>query len=389
MRGQASPVVFWNEERDISVVVHGDDFTFEGEDEDLKWILEKMKEWFELTVRGILGPEVGDDKEVVILGRIVRWEEWGVSYRADPRQRKLILEYFGLDDESKELVGTGSKEDAEEGDEEEVSKEESTEYRATAARMNFLAQDDPDIMFAVKEVCRGMSKPKRGDFKVMKRLARFILGREEVVWEFRWQEECDPEWNIFTDSDWAGCRETRRSTSGGVAMLGIHCIKYWSNTQKALSLSSAEAEFYALTEGILRGRGLRNIGREIGIWSQKDEMKVEVREGELEVFTDSSAAKGFVSKRGIGKMRHIEVRWLWVQGEVQKGRIKVNKVEGERNPADVTTKFLTLNDIERKLEIVGLKIRRRLRKRGPEEEERRTEAEERRRLKKRVGVASR
>ena len=87
-------------------------------------------------------------------------------------------------------------------------------------------------------------------------------------------------------------------------------------------------------------------------------------------------------------MRHIEVRWLWVQGEVQKGRIKVSKVEGERNPADVTTKFLTLNDIERKLEIVGLKVRRRPRNRGEEGEEKRTEAEERRRLRKRVGVAS-
>ena len=81
-------------------------------------------------------------------------------------------------------------------------------------------------------------------------------------------------------------------------------------------------------------------------------------------------------------MRHIEVRWLWVQSEVQKGRTRVRKVAGERNPADVTTKFLTLNDIERKLEIVSLKVQRRLRNRGVEAKDLRTEAEERRRLRK-------
>ena len=57
---------------------HGDDFTCVGEDEDLKWLAEEMRKWFEIKVRAVLGPEAKDDKGVVILGRVVRWKDWGI-----------------------------------------------------------------------------------------------------------------------------------------------------------------------------------------------------------------------------------------------------------------------------------------------------------------------
>ena len=55
--------------------------------------------------------------------------------------------------------------------------------------------------------------------------------------------------------------------------------------------------------------------------------------------TDSAAAKSFVSRRGLGKMRHIEVRDLWLQREGMRGQVVVLKVPGEDNPADLMTKF--------------------------------------------------
>ena len=161
-------------------------------------------------------------------------------------------------------------------------------------------------------------------------------------------------WKVFTDSDWAGCLRTRRSTSGGVAMLGKHCIKVWSSTQGALALSSAEAEFYSMVEGVLRVKGLANIGREIGLEGGSKEIQVDVKE--VEVGTDSSAAKGFVSKRGVGKMRHMEVKWLWLQEEVQKRRVVVKKVRGGDNPADVVTKYLTRKEVMERLGRVGIRV---------------------------------
>ena len=76
-------------------MVHGDDFSFCGLKEDLDWVRGKMEGWFEIKVRAILGPDEADDKEVVILGRTVRVKASGYEYEADPKHRRLLLEFLG------------------------------------------------------------------------------------------------------------------------------------------------------------------------------------------------------------------------------------------------------------------------------------------------------
>jgi len=78
-KGDSCGVVFYPKEMDISFVVHGDDFALCGLDEDLQWIRDLMQGWFEIKVRAILGSDPMDDKEVVILGRIVRWTHHGIE----------------------------------------------------------------------------------------------------------------------------------------------------------------------------------------------------------------------------------------------------------------------------------------------------------------------
>ena len=59
--------------------------------------------------------------------------------------------------------------------------EELTRYRSVAARANFIAQDRPDIRFAVKELSRDMSNPTRASWRKMKKLARYLRGQPRVV----------------------------------------------------------------------------------------------------------------------------------------------------------------------------------------------------------------
>ena len=91
VRGVSYGVVFYHADRDISLAVHGDDFTFCGLEEDLVWIRDLMASWFEIKVRAMLGMDEKDEKEVVILGRIVRWKEGGIEFEADPKHRQLVL----------------------------------------------------------------------------------------------------------------------------------------------------------------------------------------------------------------------------------------------------------------------------------------------------------
>ena len=129
-------------------------------------------------------------------------------------------------------------------------------------------------------------------------------------------------------------------------MLGGHCIKTWSSGQGPYALSSAEAELYGMVEAVTRAKGLRNLAYELGF----EGLANVVRLG-----TDSSAAKSFVNRRGLGKMRHLEIRDLWLQREVSEGKLEVSKIPGEDNPADLMTKILTFREVVSRLGWMNLR----------------------------------
>ena len=200
------------------------------------------------------------------------------------------------------------------------------------ARANYLAQDRMDIQYATKEVCRGMCSPTKGCLRKLRRLARYLKTSPRVVIKFEWQAEqmCI---KGFSDSDFAGCRRTAKSTSGGVLMIGGHYLKSWSATQKTVALSSGEAELTALVKCSCETIGMLQLAAD---WGQ-------VLEGD--VLVDSSAALGVVARKGAGKLRHVRVGQLWVQEKNESGELSYHKVKGSENPADLMTKALTANEI--------------------------------------------
>ena len=130
-------------------------------------------------------------------------------------------------------------------------------------------------------------------------------------------------------------------------MLGGHCIKTWSSTQGAYALSSAEAELYGMVEGVTRAKGLMSIARELGFKGLGNVIRLG---------TDSSAAKSFVCRRGLGKMRHLEIRDLWLQREVAEGKLEVLKIPGEQNPADLMTKILSIKEVGDRLKRMSINM---------------------------------
>ena len=128
-----------------------------------------------------------------------------------------------------------------------LSAKDATHYRSLAMRVAYLAQDRTDLQFAVKERARGMSKPTRDDQLKLKCIGRYLKGRPRAVIVFNKQQLVSYV-DVFGDSDWAGCIKTRKSTNGGVLMIGSHCIKSWSLTQSTIAMSSGEAEYYAVVK---------------------------------------------------------------------------------------------------------------------------------------------
>lgn len=191
-------------DKDLSCVVHGADFTFCGERGVLDWIEGLMMRWFEVQVRARLGHEPGDDKYIGLLGRRIAWKEDAIEYQADPKHRQIVLDEVGLGEGAKSLMVTGKVEDSEaEGD--ELPAEEAMRFRALAVWLNFMAQDSPDLQFAVKEVRRQMSRPSRGSWSQLKRVARYIVGTTAAVYRYKWMYQ-EEGLKVFADIDWASCR---------------------------------------------------------------------------------------------------------------------------------------------------------------------------------------
>ena len=135
--------------------------------------------------------------------------------------------------------------------------------------------------------------------------------------------------DIYTDSDWAGCKSTCRSTSGGIVRWGKHCLKSWSSTQATVALSSADAELYALIKGAAQALGIMTMLLDLG------------SEANATIHADASAAIGIVRRTGLGKLRHLNVRYLWLQDHLKGDNLKLTKVAGAENPSDLVTKHLS------------------------------------------------
>ena len=82
-------------------------------------------------------------------------------------------------------------------------------------------------------------------------------------------------------------------------------------------------------------------------------------EARIRVWVDSSAAKAMASRTGLGKTRHVEVRFLWVQEALRGKRLEILKIGGRENPADIATKPNGLSDTASRLAEVGARVVRR------------------------------
>jgi hypothetical protein len=248
-QGKASPCCFKHRSRDLQVVVHGDDFTVVGTDEDLDHFQELIQAEFEVKARGRLGSSKKDCKEIRILNRIVRWTPEGVTCEADQRHVEILVKEMGLCTASS-VATPGVKERAgehEKGSSQELDRAGARMFRSCAARANYLAQGRVDIGYACKEVCREMAKPTEAGCEKLKRIVRYLSGQLRLLYVCRWHTKSDL--TVYVDTDWAGFFTTRRSSSGGPAVIGTHLIKHWCTTQATVALSSGEAELGRIVKG--------------------------------------------------------------------------------------------------------------------------------------------
>jgi hypothetical protein len=119
-------------------------------------------------------------------------------------------------------------------------------------------------------------------------------------------------------------------------------LHHWSRTQPCVAQSTCEAELVAANAGACEARMLQNLMQEIGL------------QVHMELRTDSNSARQTVMKRGSGRMKHLDVKRLWLQQELREGRISIERVPTATNEADLFTKNMPQARLRILLDLIKL-----------------------------------
>jgi hypothetical protein len=256
------------------------------------------------TKTQIMGGDHDLPKTVKILNRTLIWTKEGILMEADPRHMEEVIKSLGLEAAKAAATPCAASRDEEKnqeaGGDQKCVGEDATTYRAVAARLNYLSLDRPDIRYATTRACSAMSQPTAKDWTALKRIGRYLKGKPRAGVLYKWQRR-PAVMRVYTDSDWAGDKATRRSMSGGCVFHGDHVVKTWAKSQHVVALSSAEAELYAGTRGATECIGVQSMMKDLG------------EERAVRMSMDSSAALALNLREGLGKAKHIDIQELWMQ----------------------------------------------------------------------------
>ena len=206
-----------------------------------------------------------------------------------------------------------------------------SEYRSLAGALQYLTFTRPDISYAVQQVCLFMHDPRTQHMNALKRIIRYIKGT--ITHGLHLSPSSVDKLTTYTDADWGGCPDTRRSTSGYCVYLGDNLVSWSAKRQPTLSRSSAEAEYRGVANVVSESCWLRNLLLELQCPIAKATL----------VYCDNVSAV-YLSGNPIQHQRtkHIEMDIHFVREKVARGQIRVLHVPSRYQIADIFTKGLPL-----------------------------------------------
>jgi hypothetical protein len=204
-----------------------------------------------------------------------------------------------------------------------------TSYRSLTGALQYLTLTRPEIAYAVHQACLFMHAPRTTHLNLVKRIIRYIKGTLDLGTHI---VPSPPSSLIaYSDADWAGCPDTRRSTTGFCVYLGDNLISWSAKRQLTVSRSSAEAEYRAVAHVVAETCWIRQILQELHRPINKSTV----------VYCDNVSAV-YLSANPVQHRRtkHIEVDIHFVRDKVQLGEIRVLHIPTSSQFADIFTKGL-------------------------------------------------
>ena len=201
-------------------------------------------------------------------------------------------------------------------------------YRGMIGSLLYLTASRPDIMFSTCLCARFQADPKESHLIAVKRIFRYLKGTQYLgIW---YPKGTGFDLEGYTDSDFAGYKIDRKSTSGSCQFLGRRLVSWQSKKQNSVSTSTAEAEYIAAGSCCAQILWMRNQLRDYGLMLKK-----------IPIYCDNTSAIA-ISNNPVqhSRTKHIDIRYHFLREHVMNGTVELHFVPTEDQVADIFTKPL-------------------------------------------------
>lgn len=185
-------------------------------------------------------------------------------------------------------------------------------------------------MYAVAVVSRYLNNPGRDHWLAVKRILRYIKGT--IDYGIIYDGSRDRKLIGFTDADYAGDPDTRRSTSGYIFTICGGPVSWMSQRQKIVAMSTTEVEYIAASDATKEVIWLRHLLESVGAVSNDPTMMKVDNQGAIKLIKNPEFHK---------RTKHIDIRFHFIREKYDEGQIEVSYVPSSDQLADIMTKALS------------------------------------------------
>lgn len=217
-------------------------------------------------------------------------------------------------------------------------------YQSAVGTLLYLSiRTRPDINFAVSNVAKFSSCPSSKHWVAVKRIFRYLKGTDSFG--LFYSRHHNNEFVGYSDSDWAGDKTDRKSTSGYCFKIGDSLISWRSNKQTCVALSTAEAEYVALAAASQEAIWLNELFRDMNF----------EYDSPMTIYEDNQSAIALANNpRNHPKTKHIDIKYHFIRDLVKQSRIKIEYCPTELMLADIFTKPITTDKFIKLRNMIGM-----------------------------------